>query len=138
MRVYFAAPFFCEAEQGFNEDFVRLIECAGHSVFYPYRDGPRYGALARNMGAEAAADQVFARDILELNGCDALVAVLDGRVTDEGVCWELGYAFAKGKLIVGYCSDMRRFRPEGHNPMIAASLVGAIEDSPHLVIRRLG
>ena len=35
----------------------------------------------------------------------AVVAVLDGADVDSGTAAEIGYAFARGKLIVGYRGD---------------------------------
>jgi nucleoside 2-deoxyribosyltransferase len=37
----------------------------------------------------------------------AVVAVLDGVDVDSGTAAEIGYAFARGKLIVGYRGDFR-------------------------------
>lgn len=42
-----------------------------------------------------------------IDGCDAMLAVLDGADVDSGTASEIGYAFAKGKRIVGYRSDFR-------------------------------
>jgi nucleoside 2-deoxyribosyltransferase len=36
-----------------------------------------------------------------------VVAVLDGTDVDSGTAAEIGYAFARGKLIVGYRGDFR-------------------------------
>ena len=36
-----------------------------------------------------------------------MVAVLDGADVDSGTAAEIGYAFARGKLIVGYRGDFR-------------------------------
>ena len=38
---------------------------------------------------------------------DGVVAVLDGADVDSGTAAEIGYAFARGKLIVGYRGDFR-------------------------------
>ncbi|SEM13100.1 hypothetical protein SAMN04487770_12685 [Butyrivibrio sp. ob235] len=32
-----------------------------------------------------------------LEWCDTILLIFDGRVPDEGACFELGYAYAKGK-----------------------------------------
>ena len=41
------------------------------------------------------------------DSCNAMVAVLDGQDVDSGTAAEIGYAFAKGKMIVGYRGDVR-------------------------------
>lgn len=43
-----------------------------------------------------------------IDGADGVVAVLDGVDVDSGTASEIGYAFAKGKRIVGYRNDFRR------------------------------
>ena len=52
-----------------------------------------------------------------------MVASLNGLTTDDGTAWELGYAFALGKPIVGLHTDWRRrFDDEVVNLMIECSL----------------
>jgi nucleoside 2-deoxyribosyltransferase len=66
----------------------------------PYGPARReaWRALDREIGAanRAALDQA-----------DGVVAVLDGADVDSGTAAEIGYAFARGKLIVGYRGDFR-------------------------------
>jgi nucleoside 2-deoxyribosyltransferase len=42
-----------------------------------------------------------------IDAAGAVVAVLDGADVDSGTAAEIGYAFARGKLIVGYRGDFR-------------------------------
>lgn len=42
-----------------------------------------------------------------IDACDAVFACLDGVDVDSGTASEIGYAYAKGKLIVGYRNDFR-------------------------------
>lgn len=42
-----------------------------------------------------------------IDRADAVVAVLDGVDVDSGTAAEIGYAFARGKRIVGYRGDFR-------------------------------
>jgi nucleoside 2-deoxyribosyltransferase len=55
-------------------------------------------ALNREIGAanRAAIDEA-----------SAVVAILDGVDVDSGTAAEIGYAFARGKLVVGYRGDFR-------------------------------
>jgi nucleoside 2-deoxyribosyltransferase len=39
--------------------------------------------------------------------CDVVLANLDGQDVDSGTAAEIGYAFAKGKPIIGYRGDLR-------------------------------
>jgi nucleoside 2-deoxyribosyltransferase len=42
-----------------------------------------------------------------IDAAQGVVAVLDGTDVDSGTAAEIGYAFARGKLIVGYRGDFR-------------------------------
>ncbi len=42
-----------------------------------------------------------------IDSCDSLLAVLDGQDVDRGTAAEIGYAYARGKRIVGYRGDFR-------------------------------
>jgi nucleoside 2-deoxyribosyltransferase len=42
-----------------------------------------------------------------IDAARGVVAVLDGADVDSGTAAEIGYAFARGKLIVGYRGDFR-------------------------------
>ena len=51
-----------------------------------------------------------------IDSCDLVLAVLDGADVDSGTAAEIGYAFARGKRILGYRGDFR----------LAADNVGSI------------
>jgi nucleoside 2-deoxyribosyltransferase len=42
-----------------------------------------------------------------IDTCDVVLANLDGQDVDSGTAAEIGYAFAKGKPIIGYRGDLR-------------------------------
>jgi nucleoside 2-deoxyribosyltransferase len=69
--------------------------------------GPERLEAWRTLNREMGAANRAAIDL-----ADGVVAILDGRDVDSGTAAEIGYAFARGKLIVGYRSD---FRPGGDN-----------------------
>jgi nucleoside 2-deoxyribosyltransferase len=64
--------------------------------------GPERIAAWRAFNMEIGQGNVAAID-----RCDAMLAVLDGVDVDSGTASEIGYAFAKGKRIVGYRGDFR-------------------------------
>lgn len=121
INIYFAAPLFNPIEREFNESLaVRLNEYA--YIFLPQRDGALLTKLvADGSTVENARNKIFKKDISAIQNCDLVVAVLDGRTIDEGVAFELGYAFALGKTCVAYKSDDRVMLPTGDNPMIVMS-----------------
>jgi nucleoside 2-deoxyribosyltransferase len=121
MRVYLAAPLFNPMERSFNDRLAALLEPFA-DVFLPQRDGKLMRDMLRDgMPLEAARQLVFQVDINALKRCNHVVAVLDGRVVDEGVAFEIGYAYALGKACVGLKTDDRALLPSGDNPMILAS-----------------
>lgn len=115
MRIYFAAPLFDEMELERNERECRKFELAGHSVYLPQRD-------AGKAAAGILRGWLFKNDIEALNNCDVVVAYLDGRVPDEGTCFEMGYAYAQGKPVYAVLTDSRSFM-DGHlNVMLEQSV----------------
>ena len=63
---------------------------------------------------------IFALDIYQvLQGCDALVANLNGRVPDEGTVAEAAMAWSRGKPVVGYKADSRTAFGGQDNPLVA-------------------
>jgi nucleoside 2-deoxyribosyltransferase len=131
-RVYFAAPLFSEAERLFNAELTSRIEALGFDVFLPQRDGfEKQGSEREGMTVEEVARRIFDVDRNEVYRSDVLLAVLDGRVPDEGVAVELGLAFADRerrevpRLIVGLMTDWRVAFP---NEPLNAMLFGALDE----------
>jgi hypothetical protein len=52
---------------------------------------------------------------------------------DEGASFELGYAFALGKVCVGLKTDPRQLLPIGDNPMIEGALWKLFHEESELV-----
>jgi nucleoside 2-deoxyribosyltransferase len=132
-RIYLAAPFFSQGELQFNEQVLRQLE-RWWNVFYPQRDGVRMAELVdQGLDANIAAERVWLCDFEELRSCNLVVAILDGRVPDEGVCVELGLARGLGKAVVGVRTDSRRCFSWGANPMVTGCLTSLCEDPTLLV-----
>ncbi|MFL9867595.1 nucleoside 2-deoxyribosyltransferase [Paraburkholderia fungorum] len=130
-RAYLAAPLFNDMERDFNarieSSMAPLID-----VFLPQRDGGLLTKLvASGMPLEEARQNVFKKDIDAIASSDVLIAVLDGRTVDEGVSFELGYAYALGKLCIGLKTDDRVLLATGDNPMVICSchlIVSSIDE----------
>jgi nucleoside 2-deoxyribosyltransferase len=121
-RVYLAAPLFSQAERVRNKSLRDAISVFAN-VYLPQEDGGLILDLVRDgMPVEQAKSKIFEIDIAAIRACDVLVIVLDGRTVDEGASFELGYAFALGKVCVGLKTDPRQLLPIGDNPMIEAAL----------------
>ena len=125
MRLYLAAPLFNDMERERNARFKALLESWGHDVYLPQEDGGIASELI-GKGSDAATTRktVFMGDMEAIRATDALVALLDGRAPDEGVCVELGYAYGIGKPCLGYLTDQRTLDRYGINLMVEGCVSG--------------
>jgi nucleoside 2-deoxyribosyltransferase len=120
--LYVASALFSEAERSTNEAMASILE-RWFDVFLPQRDGYLItNLIARGMNVPDAYSYVFRKDVEAIAKCDAIIINLDGRTIDEGAAFELGFAFASGKVCVGYRTDVRVLLPWGLNPMVTAPL----------------
>jgi nucleoside 2-deoxyribosyltransferase len=118
IRVYLASPLgFSEAGRHFYSTvLVPYVRGLGYDVLDPWTltdarkiqaaqslaYGPAKRAAWRTLNLEMGATNQAAIDAAQ-----AVVAVLDGTDVDSGTAAEIGYAFARGKLVVGYRGDFR-------------------------------
>ncbi|MEL4305595.1 nucleoside 2-deoxyribosyltransferase domain-containing protein [Methanococcoides sp. LMO-2] len=128
-KIYLAAPLFSVAEQEFNKKLENALEDLGFSVFVPQEDSNDTEAAREEMDS----NNIFKLNVEAIDTCDILVAVLDGGTdVDSGTAWEIGYAYAKEKTVVGIKTDFRTLGPEGLvNLMIEESadeLLTSVED----------
>jgi len=116
--VYLAAPLFSEAECDFNRKLRDEIKGAGFNVFLPQED-------SNNIKDEASRQKIiFTKNLKGIENSDMLVAVIDGTDVDSGTAWEIGYAFSKGKPVLGLRTDFRTLGIEGTvNLMIERSVI---------------
>jgi len=117
-RVYLAGPLgFSEAGRHFHASvLLPFVASLGYDVIDPWAltdvakiesarrmpHGPERREAWRRLNAEIGAVNQAAID-----ASDGVVAVLDGPDVDSGTAAEIGYAFARGKVIVGYRGDSR-------------------------------
>jgi len=133
IRVYLAATLFSQAERVRNKS---LRDAISHfaNVYLPQEDGGLILDLVRDgMPVEQAKAEIFELDVAAIRACDVLIIVLDGRTVDEGASFELGYAFALGKVCVGLKTDPRMLLPIGDNPMIEAALRNLFHEDSELL-----
>jgi len=109
MKLYLAGPqvFLPDAATHFNKARA-LCVASGHEALTPL-DGTAQGAKA-----------IYAANLRLIQAADAVLASLDpfrGFEPDSGTVFEVGYATALGKPVIGYVRDMRSLRerllPEG-------------------------
>jgi nucleoside 2-deoxyribosyltransferase len=118
-RIYLASPLgFSEAGHHFYTSvLVPFVRRLGFQVLDPWTltDARRLRAVARRRygrrrreGWRRLNRRIGATNRAAIDAANGVVAVLDGVDVDSGTAAEIGYAFARGKLIVGYRGDFRR------------------------------
>lgn len=137
MKIYLAAPLFTQVERKWNRELAKAIESAlpQCSVFLPqdikvkhrYND-PRHYAV------------IFKSCVQGIEEADVVLAILDGADADSGTSFEVGYAFARGKPIIGVRTDFRRGQEKGLNIMLSRACTYYIPDlsfneDPGLIVR---
>ena len=131
--IYFAAPLFSDAEREYNIRVVAEIE-QFYPVFLPQRDGRLISdLLRRGISIRSAFDQICQADLQAIKDCAIVVGVLDGSEINDGVAFELGYAFAMGRRCVALQTDFRRSIFGRNNPMLEHCLIAAVSNSAALV-----
>jgi len=123
-NVYLAGPLFSTNERQWNVS-LRDALSGFCDVYLPQEDGALLVDLVANgMPVNEAKSTIFRHDVTAIERCDILLLTMDGRVIDEGACFELGYAFSRGKVCIGLKTDVRSLLPIGDNPMIECALRG--------------
>jgi nucleoside 2-deoxyribosyltransferase len=118
MKIYMASPLgFSEAGSSFyNGTLIPTVKDLGYEPVDPWTltAKAKIDPVA-NMPYGPARRDAWRRLNVEIGGnnragidsADMVLAVLDGTDVDSGTAAEIGYAFAKGKPILGYRGDFR-------------------------------
>ena len=118
MRIYLAGPLgFSEAGRAFHQTVLKpRIEALRHETLDPWtlNDPAQITAVANlPYGPEkrerwrALNGRIGRNNTEAIDACDLVFAVLDGTDVDSGTAAEIGYAYARGKTILGYRGDFR-------------------------------
>ena len=111
MRVYFAGPLFTPYERGFIDECAARLRDESFDVFVPHEH-----ELATDDTTPAG---IFAKDWVGLGAADAVLALLDGPMVDDGAACEIGVFHGlmrsdpSKKGVVGLLTDLRGTRGEG-------------------------
>jgi hypothetical protein len=112
MKIYFAGPLFTPYERGYIDDCAGRLRDDGFDVFVPHEH-----ELAE---LDTKPDVIFAKDWDGLAPADAVLALLDGPVVDDGTACEIGIFYAlmqsdpSKRGIVGLHTDLRGSRGESN------------------------
>jgi nucleoside 2-deoxyribosyltransferase len=135
VKIYFAGPLFTPYERGFIDECAAQLRSAGFDVFVPHEH-----ELA--LDGTVTAERIFAKDWAGLSEADAVLAVLDGPLIDDGTACEIGIFYAlmqrdsEKKGIVGLVTDLRAVREtnrEGETRGLNLFVVGCIEAAGTIV-----
>ncbi|MGY1601717.1 nucleoside 2-deoxyribosyltransferase [Geodermatophilus sp. SYSU D00815] len=113
MRVYLAGPLFTPVERRYLDELAAVLRADGFDVFVPHEQ--EFLVPAEEM----AAAVVHETDRRGIDAADAVVAVLDGPMVDDGTAAEVGL-FAgltagdpRRRGIVGVLTDSRAVARDG-------------------------
>ena len=132
MKIYIAAPLFCESEKVFNEKTDRILRECGHETYLPQRDAGCVADLPEFIDGVPSRVFVFREDCRHMDWCDICLILMDGRVPDEGACFELSYCYHAGKRCIGYSTDVRSFIDGHANAMLVGSLETVLNNEAEL------
>ena len=122
MRVFIAGPLFSQAEREFNLKLDEFLRKHGFETFLPQREVGELWKRIHKRGRKTYR-MIYEEDLRGLEGADVVVAILDGPDVDSGTAFEVGYACARGKPVIGLKTDMRVFaRGEEVNNMLAQGM----------------
>lgn len=116
MKIYFAAPLFTTAERRFNRELAACLarRLPNSEIVLPqdFRVGK-----STSFNDRRHARALYENCVQSIEACDVLLAVGDGPDADSGVAFEIGYARAKGKHVLGVRTDFRQLQVRGLNIM---------------------
>lgn len=122
MKIYIASPLFSDMERDYIDKVVDIIsenlELKLWDDFYiPHQDNN-----SNNWEAK-----IYNTNMENLNRCNIMIAILDGKDVDSGTAFEIGYFEAQNKLVFGLLSDKRSYDEDDNlnlklNTMIFGSL----------------
>lgn len=107
-RIYLAGPDVFRPDAAEHGRRVVAL-CAQHGFEAVF---PLESALPTGLPPQALARHIYQANIAHIAACDAVVANLEffrGPEPDSGTCFEVGYAIALGKPVVGYVPESGSF-----------------------------
>lgn len=120
-NVYFAGPdVFRPDAAAYGRRLIALCAEFGLTGIFPFDDS----TPTHKSNPFHTARQIYLMNIAQIEKADAVIANLDffrGTEPDSGTCFEVGYAVARGKPVVGYVPDSGTYleRTRRRNPAMA-------------------
>ena len=104
MKIYIAGGLREKKDRDKLEEVNKLCEEFGET-YLPHRD---MGLFEEGIDPKP----IFKLNKDKVDWCDVIIAVLDWKGISSGTAWELGYGFAKGKLMIGLVEDKKSVNEE--------------------------
>jgi nucleoside 2-deoxyribosyltransferase len=123
-RIYLSGPLFSQAEINWGGQIKAAILELGVEVIWPHEI------------VSGSLEEIFQANLQALDGCNIMVAILDGTQVDDGTAWEIGYHYSRGRKIIGIRTDFRRAGETNNskvNAMIECSCLTIVGSLDHLV-----
>ena len=116
MKIYLAGPLFSTAERIANRELAGLLskQLPDVEIILP-QDFKFHDQYASRRWFK----EVYIQCVDGIIKADMMVAILDGPCSDDGTCFEVGYAIAKGKPVIGVRTDFRESQERGMNLMLS-------------------
>jgi nucleoside 2-deoxyribosyltransferase len=107
-RLYLAGPdVFRPDAAAHGRQLVALCAEFGFEGVFPLN-----ATLPQGLAPAALAAHIYRANVAHIERCDAVLANLDffrGAEPDSGTCFEVGYAAARGKPVIGYVPEAGSF-----------------------------
>lgn len=102
-KVYMAGPLFNEGDRYTNGRTSDALRESGFTTFLPQE------IVITNESSLLVKAGCFYMDLKAIKECDVLLANCNGIEIDSGTAAEIGLAYALGKKIIAYKSDVRNY-----------------------------
>lgn len=118
MRLYFAAALFTQMERKWNRTLAQALEetMPGLDIILPQDFTP-----AEKHVGDKLYGALFRMCVKGIEDADAVLAMIEGDEIDSGTAWEMGYAYARNKPVIGVRTDFRPGADHGVNFMLSRS-----------------
>jgi nucleoside 2-deoxyribosyltransferase len=127
--VYLAGPLFTHAELEYNRKLRDILLKKSFLVFLPQEDAEDDATAHDKQNQES----IFKRCMLGVDSADIVIAVLDGVDVDSGTAWEIGYAYAREKPVIGLRTDFRTMSDGIVNLMVEMSIAALARNEEELL-----
>jgi nucleoside 2-deoxyribosyltransferase len=126
-RIYLAGPdVFRPDAAEYGRKLIDLCSAYGFQGIFPLDES----VAGNHRSLQQIAGQIYRANLAKIESCDAVLANLDffrGLEPDSGTCFEVGYAVARGKVVLGYVQQEGTFaeRMRHRDPNLVGKAVDA-------------